>query len=366
VFLLAWLATGCGKVKTLEPGDGPDASGGDGPVCGDGRVQAGEDCDDDGESADCNDDCTVAACGDGVLNASAGEDCEPDGDDAWTRCGARCTLGVGLTGEFSEHWIEVAAPEGDLYLQAFQSFHYTGQRYLYELQNNLRYDIEANEWSAAPVATPWLGTQWPNGAVDAGAIWVPRDGKMFRYDLEDEEWTAPGEDIPDGATSSTAAVFDSAGQVWYHGPGDALVRYSTADGSYESFEHTEFPGYDVDETRIAYDPVHDLIAFTGFGNDRFLVFDIEEETFHEGTPSESGQVSDNTCQDRSGHIYTGNGDHTKMFRYDIGEDTWEELPLLPRAHDNAAGCVVSQDGFLYYATRASGQTEVFRLGLEVR
>jgi hypothetical protein len=46
------------------------------PSCGDGVVQAGEDCDTGGESATCNEDCTTAMCGDGVINAAAGEQCD--------------------------------------------------------------------------------------------------------------------------------------------------------------------------------------------------------------------------------------------------------------------------------------------------
>lgn len=363
MLVLLWLATGCGKVKTVQPGEGPDASSED-AVCGDGRVQVGEDCDDEEETAGCDDDCTAPACGDGLLNRPAGEECERDEDAAWARCSERCRIGIGLSGEFSDHWIELAGPEGEPYLEAFQSFHYTGQRYLYELYSNLRYDIEANEWSAVETTLPF-SSEWPNGAVDDESIWVPRDGQMHRMSLEDEEWTVAAETVPDGSTWRTAAVFDGAGDIWYHGPDDDLVRYRPSSDAFENFPHSDFPAYEIDETRVAYDPMNDLVAFTGYLNDRFLVFDIEDETFHEGTPSPEGRVRDNTCQDRSGHVYTGNADGTKMFRYDVGDDTWHELPPLPVTHDDAAGCVVSQDGFLYYATRSEGPTRFFRLGLEV-
>lgn len=48
-------------------------------VCGDGQVDPGEECDDAGSTADCDPDCTVAECGDGVLNKNAGEDCDDGG-----------------------------------------------------------------------------------------------------------------------------------------------------------------------------------------------------------------------------------------------------------------------------------------------
>jgi hypothetical protein len=58
-------------------------------ACGDGVVQAGEGCDDAGESATCNADCTEASCGDGALNATAGEACDDAGESA--TCNADCT-----------------------------------------------------------------------------------------------------------------------------------------------------------------------------------------------------------------------------------------------------------------------------------
>ncbi|MHC4695670.1 MAG: hypothetical protein ACYTFA_02885 [Planctomycetota bacterium] len=59
------------------------------PSCGDGVVNAGEECDDAGESATCDTDCTVAECGDGTLNVTAGEEC----DDGNTESGDGCDEG---------------------------------------------------------------------------------------------------------------------------------------------------------------------------------------------------------------------------------------------------------------------------------
>jgi len=59
------------------------------PSCGNGSIEAGETCDDSGESATCNVDCTAAACGDGVLNGAAGEACD-DGEESAT-CNTDCT-----------------------------------------------------------------------------------------------------------------------------------------------------------------------------------------------------------------------------------------------------------------------------------
>lgn len=63
-------------------------------VCGNGITEAGERCDDFGESASCDADCTDAICGDGTTNATALEECDtrgstPECDDDCTRvtCG---------------------------------------------------------------------------------------------------------------------------------------------------------------------------------------------------------------------------------------------------------------------------------------
>ena len=68
--------------STTDPStDSSSGSGSTGlpPGCGNGVLENGEDCDDEGESADCNADCTPAVCGDGKLNLTAGEECDPEG-----------------------------------------------------------------------------------------------------------------------------------------------------------------------------------------------------------------------------------------------------------------------------------------------
>lgn len=60
------------------------------PVCGDGSVDIGEDCDDSGESASCDADCSNAICGDGTLNASAGEQCDDGNTDNGDGCDSSC------------------------------------------------------------------------------------------------------------------------------------------------------------------------------------------------------------------------------------------------------------------------------------
>ena len=60
------------------------------PVCGNGTVEPGEDCDDDGESPACDADCSFRVCGDGYLNVQA-EQCETDGHcPAGEICDAGC------------------------------------------------------------------------------------------------------------------------------------------------------------------------------------------------------------------------------------------------------------------------------------
>jgi len=70
------------------------------PVCGDGLVGEGEDCDDAGPSTDCDVDCTFAECGDGLANEVAGEECDDAGESAL--CDSDCSLaecGDGLVNE---------------------------------------------------------------------------------------------------------------------------------------------------------------------------------------------------------------------------------------------------------------------------
>jgi cysteine-rich repeat protein len=59
--------------------------------CGNGVVTAPEACDDGGESATCDTDCTTALCGDGTTNGAAGETCD-DGDlTDGDGCDSNCT-----------------------------------------------------------------------------------------------------------------------------------------------------------------------------------------------------------------------------------------------------------------------------------
>ena len=60
------------------------------PTCGNGTIEAGEACDDAGETAACNANCTLAECGDGTLNSTAGEACDEGGESA--TCNADCTV----------------------------------------------------------------------------------------------------------------------------------------------------------------------------------------------------------------------------------------------------------------------------------
>ena len=59
------------------------------PLCGDGIVDASEECDDGGESAACDGDCTLAYCTDATVNGSAGEIC--DGGKGSRVCDFDCT-----------------------------------------------------------------------------------------------------------------------------------------------------------------------------------------------------------------------------------------------------------------------------------
>jgi hypothetical protein len=91
---------------TEHPLDTSGSSGSDsgsedsGPFCGNGIVEATEECDDSRETATCNEDCTLAACGDGVRNEAAEEQCD-DGEETAT-CDEDCTVVVCGDGVINE------------------------------------------------------------------------------------------------------------------------------------------------------------------------------------------------------------------------------------------------------------------------
>ncbi|MFN2427647.1 MAG: DUF4215 domain-containing protein [Candidatus Binatia bacterium] len=60
--------------------------------CGDSVIDAGESCDDGGNSLTCDSNCTPAACGDGFVNAAANETCDTSGESV--SCDANCTAAV--------------------------------------------------------------------------------------------------------------------------------------------------------------------------------------------------------------------------------------------------------------------------------
>jgi hypothetical protein len=86
------LDTGGGE--TQDPGIDTDGGGtedtGIDAGCGNGIVEAGETCDEQGQTATCDEDCTPVDCGDGLLNEVAGEQCDTGG--ASETCNLDCSL----------------------------------------------------------------------------------------------------------------------------------------------------------------------------------------------------------------------------------------------------------------------------------
>jgi hypothetical protein len=144
--------------------------------CGDGvtNATAGEACDGAGESADCNKDCTTAMCGDGVINVTAGEICEPTFDAPWDRCPLCDFYGAGLDGTFATKWETLASsPTGEV--MGLQSFHYSGEPYLYDFSESMRYDIAKDSWSSvqATLRSNSGGSTVPSMPATSG--WRPWD-----------------------------------------------------------------------------------------------------------------------------------------------------------------------------------------------
>ena len=82
-----------GVLRSLNGGSSWQATGlGTEPICGDGLVRCGEECDDGGESATCDADCTLPQCGDGTLNVTAGEQCDDGNRNPFDGCTNDCTV----------------------------------------------------------------------------------------------------------------------------------------------------------------------------------------------------------------------------------------------------------------------------------
>ena len=327
---------------------GSSSEGGEGePVCGDGVPAGDEACDDAGESATCNADCTLAACGDGLVNATAGEECDDAAENGPTRrCSDVCIVGAGLDGTFGTDWemLPTFAMGGEP-PYGLQSFHYAGQPYLYDLSLNVRFDVAGQSWTTLPSALPYVNTYWANGATDLEAIWVPRDGSLWRFELATESWSQAAAGVPDGSIDLSAAVYDGQGRIWWYAT-NALASYDPVTGTQTSAPHTSFG--DMYETRLGYDPRTNSLVFTGFQNATLVVYSIDDDTFTAASPSPGGFVRDNSCQDRSGHFYVGSDSTpTMMYQFDVETGTFTPLPELPFAHDNNSSCAVSQEGYLY-------------------
>jgi cysteine-rich repeat protein len=85
-------------------------------LCGNGKVDPGEDCDPGaaGDTASCDADCSAVSCGDGYLNAAAGEQC--DDMDESTNCNTNCkpvTCGDGIWNRTAEECDDGNTASGD-------------------------------------------------------------------------------------------------------------------------------------------------------------------------------------------------------------------------------------------------------------
>jgi hypothetical protein len=90
--------TAIDATSTGEPATGSSATDPAEPVCGDGVIAGGEECDDgpaNGDTAACTLECKHAVCGDGRVWAEGGEECDdgPGNSNAYNGCRATCALG---------------------------------------------------------------------------------------------------------------------------------------------------------------------------------------------------------------------------------------------------------------------------------
>jgi hypothetical protein len=83
-------SSGAESTVALDTSGGETEDTGIEPSCGNGIVEAGETCDEQGQTATCDEDCTPVDCGDGLVNEAAGEECDEGG--ASDTCNLDCTL----------------------------------------------------------------------------------------------------------------------------------------------------------------------------------------------------------------------------------------------------------------------------------
>jgi hypothetical protein len=275
-------------------------------------------------------------------------------------CDDQGNLAGGLNGTWGDTWEPLAAPANTGPLAGLQSFHFSGDRYIHDFTQNVRYDIVTDSWEVLDEEPPFgMNDRWVNGAVNGTGIWIPREDEMHRFKLSDGSWSTPWTDVRDGSERSSQAIMDGEGFVWYITDVD-LVRLNPADGNSVRYRHRAW--VELDHVKLGYDPNTNVIVFAGHESEFLMRFSISSVEFLTSSSHHGyGPIHDNTCHDRSGGLYVGNEDFTQMYRYDIPSDTWTALPNLPAMHDDESSCVVSQDGWLYYATNSSGSTEFFRL-----
>jgi cysteine-rich repeat protein len=156
----------CGD-GVIEPGeqcDDGNTINGDGceadctlPFCGNGILDPNEQCDPGTETATCNANCTLSMCGDGILNRVAGETCDEGATVNSETCSATCQA-LGCAGnDLVPPMTSPTLPSGivdrsgvyDPSSEAWQAFD----------QNN------ATMWMSAEGETPaWISYQWQGSA----------------------------------------------------------------------------------------------------------------------------------------------------------------------------------------------------------
>jgi cysteine-rich repeat protein len=158
-----------GTTTTSTPDDTTtDATTGE-PVCGDGVLDDGEDCDDMGESATCDADCTLAECGDMLVNRAALEGCDdgnPDDNDECAMCQA-ATCGDGFVWVGNEDCDDANANDDDACTSAcaLGGIRVAGYSSVYL----------ANALTALGEAFTGEDTEWPTPGSD-GVLIVGHDG----------------------------------------------------------------------------------------------------------------------------------------------------------------------------------------------
>jgi len=241
----------------------------------------------------------------------------------------------------TDAWSTLANAPGNIYIGGGVVEGTDG--YLYALRGNntssfYRYDIEANEWSDeaaadAPLAVYYGTTMRFDGL---GYIYVMRgnnDDAFWRYNINDDSWESLA-DLNFGAPTNTVNNNVYAGGDLAINLNDGLIyaiqgnllngfaAYNVNANSWAVLPN--LPQLTYDGAAIEYVASENAIFFTpGYNSDKLYKFDIGEEIWEELNSAPTTFSYGNSLKNIGDYLYVIVGKNTNSFyKYDIAKDSW--------------------------------------------